>query len=313
MSSNKNKSDYIHKPTGEIISGADLERIISEKEQKTKEKILQKLEGENFIKQYFGSYYHFIYGSLCNDSEEGERIMLNYGSRLLRLACEMEYDTGRLVDLKSKPHKSLTEQQIIDLLKISESDWKKSRKYLVDNGLLRYEGRGKNKEFYLNTDICLKGELPMKKIDTKNLGVSRVFTHAYRYMYDNLEKKERNTLFYLARLLPYVNIQFNIICSNPFEEDIDKIEPLSTREISEIMGVEPEHFSTVMKKLTKLKINENYALCKIVVGEKSKYIMNSALFYQGNNRDSLKVIEALMKESKKKKTDPSKCRRNMRI
>lgn len=292
--SNKSKSDYVYKPTGEIISGADLERIISEKEQKTKEKILQKLEGENFIKQYFGSYYHFIYGSLCNDSEEGERIMLNYGSRLLRLACEMEYDTGRLVDLKSKPYKSLSEEQIIDLLKISERDWQRTRKYLVDNGLLKFNGKGKNKEFYLNTDICLKGELSSKTINTKLLGVTRVFTHAYRRMYDNLENKERNILFYLARLLPYVNVEYNIICSNPFEENIDNIEPLNVKKIFEVLDVTEKSFYNIMSKLEKVKVNGKYAMCKIVVNKKAKYIINPALFYQGNNRESLFVIEKLM-------------------
>lgn len=318
MSSNKNKSQYVHLPTGEVISGKDLQRLPTDKEQEARdkykekqEKIKQKLDEGNYIKQYYGSYYHFIYGNLSNYFGEGETMKLNYGCRYLRLACEMEYDTGKLV--YSKPYKPLSEEQIIDSLKISEREWQRTRKYLEDNGLLRYEGRGRDKIFYLNHEVVLKGELPMKKINLKNLGVTRVFIHSYSYMYDNLEKKERNTLFYLARLLPFVSVEYNVICSNPFEEDIDNIEPLSTGQICEIMGIEPEHFSTVMSKLSKLKVNENYVLCKIVVGEKSKYIMNPALFYQGNNRDSLKLIEALMKESKKKKTDPSKCRRNMRI
>lgn len=300
MSSNKNKSDYVYKPTGEIISGADLERIISEKEQKTKEKKLNKLEAENFIKQYYGSYYHFIYGSLCNDSKEGDRIMLNYGSRLLRLACEMEYDTGRLVDLKSKPYKSMNEQQIIDLLKISETDWKRTRKYLVDNKLLKFSGKGRNKEFYLNTDICLKGELSSKTINTKLLGVTRVFTHSYTYMYDNLENKERNTLFYLARLLPHVNVEYNIICSNPFEEDENKIEPLSVGQMCNYMEIEPRNFSRVMSKLGKLKVNGKCVLCKVIADDSVCYIMNPALFYQGNNRDSLRLIEGLMDKTNRK-------------
>lgn len=317
----KAKSDYIHKPTGEIISGKDLQRIPTDKEQEARdkykekqEKILQKLDGENFIKQYFGSYYHFIYGSLCDYSKEDKRMELNHGARLLRLACEMEYDTGRLVDLDSKPYKSLTEEQIINLLKISERDWQRTRKYLVDKGLLKYEGKGKNKEFYLNTEICLKGELPAKAINTKVLGISRVFNHSYSYMYDNLEKKERNTLFYLARLLPFVNVEYNIVCGNPLEENIKEIVPLSVGEICKIIDIEPQHFSRLMNKLMKLKVQGKYALCKIVTGEKSRYIMNPALFYQGNNRDSLKLIEGLMEESEKKKTDLSSMSRlNMKI
>jgi len=308
MSNKSNaKSDYIHKPTGEIISGKDLQRIPTEKEQEARdkykekqEKILQKLDGENFIREYFGSYYHFIYGSLCDDSEEGERIMLNYGSRLLRLACEMEYDTGRLVDLKSKPYKSLTEEQVIELLKISEKEWQRTRKYLVDNGLLRYEGRGKNKQFYLNTDICLKGELSSKTINTKLLGVTRVFNHSYSYMYDNLSNTERKTLFYLARLLPHVNVEYNIICSNPFVEDENKIEPLTVEQMCKIMDIEPQHFSRVMNKLGKLKVNCKCVLCKVIADDSIYYIMNPALFYQGNNRDSLRLIEGLMDKTSKK-------------
>lgn len=303
----KAKSDYIHKPTGEIISGKDLQRIPTDKEQEAKEKykekqkkILQKLDGENFIREYYGAYYHFIYGSLCNSSEEGERIMLNYGSRLLRLACEMEYDTGRLVDLSTKPYKSLTEEQIIDLLKISEREWKSSRKYLVDNELLRYEGRGKNKEFYLNTDVCLKGELSSKTINTKVLGVTRVFIHSYSYMYDNLSNTERKTLFYLARLLPHINVEYNIVCSNPFEENESKIEPLSVGQMCNYMEIEPRNFSRVMSKLSKLKVNDKCVLCKTIADGSTYYIINPALFYQGNNRDSLRLIEGLMDKSSRK-------------
>lgn len=304
MSSNKNKSDYIHKPTGEIISGKDLQRIPTDKEQEARdkykekqEKIKQKLDEGNFIKQYYGSYYHFIYGNLSNYFGEGETMELNYGSRYLRLATEMEYDTGRLVH--SKPYKPLSEEQIIELLKISKREWLNTKKYFVDKGLLKFEGKGKNKEFYLNTDVCLKGELPTKAINTKTLGTSRVFIHSYRYMYDNLSSTERKTLFYLARLLPFVNIEFNTICSNVFEEDESKIEPLSVGQMCEIMGIEPEHFSRLMKKLTKLKVNEKCVLCKIIADDSVYYVINPALFYQGNNRDSLRLIEGLMDKSNK--------------
>lgn len=96
---------------------------------------------------------------------------------------------------------------------------------------------------------------------------------------ENIQMK--TTLGRMFRLIPYLNFYYNILCKNPQEQSLEKIEPLSKDEICEIMKVSnPKSGHQIPEAELTVKTVEGYyemlRYCQTEYG-KAVYVMNPEL------------------------------------
>lgn len=104
-------------------------------------------------------------------------------------------------------------------------------------GILTVEGGG---HLSLSTD-CFSYDAPKRKAvrtaSRRNQLVLRVFRDGIRRLIVQTPQGERSRLQYVFKLLPYLNVSYNVVCRNPYEMELEKIIPLSLREISDACGL----------------------------------------------------------------------------
>lgn len=294
-------ADYTDITTGEVIKGEELinrlEKIKTDKQKEKEEEVKEREKSKHYITTHLGNFYHFLYGGFFEMENKNEVVNkikeyeANYFIRFLRLACEMDYDNGILIDWRyNQDKKPLTKNQLVAILDISTKEWKYTIDYLKDKKLVTQEG----KVYRVNTNYMVKGDLSQKGNKAKEYGIIRVFLHGFKHLYDNLNNRERPSLFYIIQLLPYLNVDYNILCSNPLEDNINNIEPLTMDNIATILNL---HIDTTRKKV-KWFYSKSIAgvgvLAKIITNGKNALVLNPRLMYAGNKREKLESIEKLM-------------------
>lgn len=102
-------------------------------------------------------------------------------------------------------------------------------------------------------------------INKQKTRMIKVFKHAIRYMYQNTDERSKKTLSHLYRLIPFINLKYNVLCENPFEERVDMIKPLNAADICEMLGLERHMHKRVVNALKKLSfIDKNGDLRSVI-------------------------------------------------
>lgn len=102
-------------------------------------------------------------------------------------------------------------------------------------------------------------------VNKKKTRMVKMFKHAIRYMYENTDERSKKTLIYLYKLIPFISLSHNGLCSNPFEEDKDKIKPLSLGQICKLFGIDRRNQIYFLKKLKKLRfIDKEGKDCSVI-------------------------------------------------
>lgn len=89
-------------------------------------------------------------------------------------------------------------------------------------------------------------------INKSKVRMIKVFKHAIRYMYENTDERSKKSLTNLYRLIPFINLKYNVLCENPFEMVRENIRPLTAADICEKLGLERKFHERVVKALKKL-------------------------------------------------------------
>ena len=266
-------------------------------EQQEKEAEQTKEKSENFkrnlgiiekeLLHLCGHYFHLWYQDMIEENKkEEDKLLPQMAVRLLRLACEMDYNNV----VKNIIFPS---DELCKVLKLKEREMFKTIKYLEDNGFIEILDNKKIKILkFVN-----RGSLNMERVEILQNNICKVFNNGFKELYDNLYDKNKETgkllynskkqknLFYFILLLPYCNIDYNVICKNPLEKDGEKIQPLSWKEIFEILGVSERTSSRVKKLLFSLQIKDRNAIMELTTGTGKSVTINPRLFYRGKYKE----------------------------
>ena len=127
-----------------------------------------------------------------------------------------------------------------------------------------------------------------KKIDKKKYAMVQMYKHAIRYMYENTNDQTRKWLVYLYTLIPYLNLKYNVLCINPFEQDKENIKPLTMGDICERLGRDRRDQTRILRGLKKLhfidKQGDERSVIKILWDYKNEdrnWISINPQFYAG--------------------------------
>ena len=214
-------------------------------------------------------------------------------SRLIYLATYIDYNNRQEnVLIKYTKHRTIetmTKNDIKDILKLSDRAFANFMKDMKNNNLI-YEVFNK---IYISREYFSKG-----KCNFKSGEYTRIYIYPTRSLYMSCTSRQHKQLSYIYQLIPFMNKELNIICKNPNETDISKLEKLTLKDICELLGLSTEQ--SVMRRLRDdllkfyIKINGkkyfflSYARVLNGYGLKDYFIINPNVCWSGNNMDNLK-------------------------
>lgn len=277
----------ISETTGEVITYTKAIYNESGKEKLENNKIIKLSEKElhQYLKEEVGNFFFYFYNVLdeCD-------IKPQYKVRFLYLASYLDYNNNLLVAKSEYNCKiQLNRQMVKDILKLKESEFKNTIKTLLDNGLMLKDGI----YYKLNTSYSIKGCLQKKSRE-----YTRVFIRSIRELYDKCEPKQHKQLYYIFKMLPHVNVNFNIPCKNIDDDVMSNIDPLKINDICSLIGYDSSNGNKLWNILRSFKIGDNYVVCKHVVDESEYIAINPKLYYAGTRMENVKHLIGIFEMSR---------------
>lgn len=227
-------------------------------------------------------------------------------SRLIYLATYIDYNNREENVLvkhgKNNKLEYLTKKDIKDIMGLSDATFNRFFSDLITNDLL-FEA---NDKFYITTKYFSKGK---SKFDKKKY--TRVYINTTRKLYKGCSTRQHIKLSYIFQLLPFLNYETNVLCSNPNEIESDKLERLGLSDICSLLGLstDKKSMSKFEHDLYKISINidDNYYYMFTRVITKGEYhndffVINPNIIWNGSNIDKTKETIKWLYFSRKKKS-----------
>lgn len=149
-------------------------------------------------------------------------------------------------------------------------------------------------------------------INKKKTAMVSVFRHAVRYMYENTDEHSKRILAYLYRLIPFINLKYNVLCENPFETDEKKVKPLKLSQICEKFGIDASHQSRFITQLKKLKYEDKLGRKSSVITYRWIYLNDEEIYWVNINpsfymgylsiADTVDLMDSALLNAEDKKT-----------
>jgi len=213
-------------------------------------------------------------------------------ARIVVLATFAAYD-GRLMLNTRTQMRRADIQTILDLSKGAAFDfWNSvSPEYIIDDG----DGlRLSNKQF------ILRGRIPKRQHDIW----LKFYIKAVRALYHATEKSNIKHIGYVFGLLPFVNIEHNVLCWNVLEKDIDLLEPLTIGDVCDLIDYDRKNLYRLLKTFKKIcfKIGgQEVPFVRFVNNgvdiADSLVVINPDVLYSGTNADAVRNLGLLCRKS----------------
>lgn len=81
----------------------------------------------------------------------------------------------------------------------------------------------------------------------------KIFCKWVQDLYNGLKPREHRYIGYIFKLLPYINLKYNVICYNPWEEDSDKLERITFDAFCDMCGYGQDKRQVVRKKYDSIR------------------------------------------------------------
>lgn len=277
---------------GKFISVTDMEtgELYSDVQVVSKEDMDRK-------KKYFEQQQKYIYKGLGireKYKEHGSFVWLLYNAgkaldlgiapddltRLIFISTYMDYNNRLML----AENRLMRKSDVQKILKTSEKTFYRFWKAITDVGLL--EVQTDTEELYLNTEIFRRGSA----IKNEDVDRVRLYRRSIRTLYNQAKVREHKLLSYLFQAIPFVNINYNIICHNPTETDLDLIEPMTMGDYCNIIGYSADNCRRLKTLLKKLMLNKTIVFSFVDNANGLFCYINPNVYYAGNNWDKVEVL-----------------------
>lgn len=214
-------------------------------------------------------------------------------ARLVYLCTYLDFDNG----FKWKRNRKIKKSDLQDVLKLSRGTafkfWKEvSPLYLV-------EEKDSEALKLVNTDF-VRGN-----IINLNRSYERFFVKFIRKLYEETDATRHRHLGYIFGVLPYINTEYNILCWNPEERDIENIEALTVNELCDLIGCYKGDAKSLMDKYSHISFtvgdHQEYFLSYVANSSDyggAKLFVNPKVLYSGSDRKRVEVLGAFTKRAK---------------
>ncbi len=286
----------VNRSTGEVVDAVEQRvptgSIIITPESREAYQRYKQLKAKNEYKKSanneLGAFYFLSY------SEQFSDISPQSAARLIFLNTFSDYETNTLFISNRNGKTPITRKDLSDILGISKAlvsnFWHEvSPKYISESaeGLLT-----------TNTGIFHRCKLPKGKY----MNLQKLYINGIRKLYRETDASKHKHLGYILQMLPYINIEFNILCKNPFEENLDNIQPLTISEFCDIIGYDSSHLNRLKKIYYDLRFevkNKRERFCSFVYdgihSDDVRIFVNPRILYNGSDYRKVEVLGVFCK------------------
>ena len=260
------------------------ERLMRNKELNYFEK-MRRMAGDSSSKEHF---------SFISQREEFKDLTPQAATRLIYLSTFTRYADNKLMKTKRSPMKMADLPEVLMLSK-------RTTERFVNEVL-------QTNPAYLEEDK--DGELVIqKKIFKHHLNNDgfhyRFYNDGVRKLYDTVQNNNHAHLGYVFKMLPYINIDTNILCWNPYETAPEKIDKMTFREFAKQIGYDTNNIHKLYQIYHDLRFNtgQRYErFCKLIEGEafirgESYLCVNPRVLYGGRESERVKLLEAVFNDN----------------
>lgn len=295
---NKYKRIYEEKANGELecvglIKEGEIIKVVKEITPQQKLFLSNKNELTQHNKQ-LGGFVQVCYVKnqlLFNDLNLNQATI----SRFLYLATYIDYNDREenvLVKYtKNNKIEYMNKRDVKYLLNLGDTAFKSFYKEIKEKELL-FEANGK---IYLNPVYVNKG-----KSNFKDKEYARMFIDTTRELYENCKPRQHKHLSYVYQLLPFLHYETNILCKNPEEIDINKLDKLHFTDICRMLNLsnDKKTMDKLKRDLFKFYITRDdekyyflsYVTIRQEIGTRSYYVVNPYVVWKGKNLQVAKDI-----------------------
>lgn len=255
--------------TGEIIE--NVKYIVTEARQKQDQQRANRRlvrSNENFI---------FLAYEACKSLNiDIDREIFNQAdiTRIIYIASYLSND-NRLMLTERTP---MTKEKLSELMGLNDMVFKRFyNKLLSNNILIERDGY-----IYINKKFMFFG-----RIRNHKYSFIRAYKSNIRLLYNKVPVSKHKQLSILYLLIPFINIKYNIVSQNPFEEDKYKVIPMTVEELSAYFEYNLKSFISLIDFLEDLKDKDNIPIIKTFNNSKNKkdrsIVINPRVIYAGND------------------------------
>jgi len=268
------KTYVINEDTGEATD-SEGGRYYSKKQ-------LESYHKKKIRKQIQNDYGAFVFLLFNYKQELFPNITPSNLTRLIFISTYLNYDGYLMHDNGT----SINKKNMNDLLKLGKTVYNQFYKEMTDNNILKE----KNQMLYLNSELFHKGDI--EEIDG---AMTRICVSGVRGLYQQADVRAHKTLSYIFKILPYINIKYNIACHNPQESNINLIEHLTLGEFCDIVGYDRSKAKRLANELFQCTFLNGKTVMRYV-SDKSfeistfRIFVNPKIYYAGSE---LKTVEVL--------------------
>ena len=243
----------------------------------------EKNEFEQLQSEYLGQFHFHFYNELLLLNIESQ-----YLFRFAYLCCYLDYNDNK-VHFGKTNDKLATEKDLMEILNLKKNTYFSTKKVFLENKLIFIN---EDKTISVNRKYALKGNI---NNDKKLRGGVKMFEYGIKELYENAKATEHKQLGMLIKLLPCVNYDWNVLCTNPTETNEDNIIPLTLKDICRIVGYEESNSNRLKRDLLKIKVDGKYAICIHTMGNKTAISINPMIYYKGKRYEAMEHLIALFK------------------
>lgn len=224
-------------------------------------------------------------------------------TKLIYLSTFMSFKNKLLVNKKT----SITKKNLQDVLKISRATYFRFVNETFNNGIIIEDDNG---GLTLNKDIFIRGYMSeiQRYLNNNQIDkdVIKIYHDSVREIYEKSEVSDHNKISYLFQMIPFINIEFNVLCHNPLETNFDLIEPMIMEDYCSLIGYSPDNARRLKNSLKTIVIGDTYALNFVDNNDGLFCCVNPCVFYAGcgDNLDRIEIFgkfKNIKNKHKKKK------------
>lgn len=258
--------------TGEVVSGV---YVTTQEERDRRRRYFENKEKWKVELSGFFFYLH-------KTSKGFTELKPANAARLMYLATYLSYHDNYLYSTQKT---KMTKEMLPVILGLKKDAVYSFLHDTLSSGYLKEDGG----YLRLSQAYFQRGEV----IKSPNIRITKVFIDTVRDLYHKTPPPSHSCLGYIFMLIPLINVQWNIICRNQFESEIENVEPLSIGEFCDLIGYDRSHASRLIKKFYSITFDvkgKKQRFCSFVY-EKNKTDMkifcNPNIFYSGKNKEKL--------------------------
>ncbi len=271
-----------HLPAGTLTYTPESQEMYRERKEREQKNYLRRLNNNPL-----GNFY-FI-----PTREQFSNLLPETVTRLIYLNTFINYHDNKLMLSQRTNMKYKDLSSVLGVSKATVSRfWKEvSPKYITkpDNDLM-----------ITNNMVFSRGHLRQKQYTA----YQKFYIDSVRKLYESVERKHHKKLGYLFKLLPFINIEYNLLCCPEctLETNINNIELISMADFCNWIGYDIKHLNTLIDTYRNIYFDVNgrqERFCTFIydgVNKRgAKICINPHVLYSGSDYSKVEVLGAFYK------------------